>query len=324
MSKKIVSVILTLMLLISTSAMAAISVSAADGEFYDPKPYVPSADAQKVGFNRYFFLLPDDWKNDYTQSAGIYWWGNGETDACGSLDGTSVGSKWPGYKIYQFSTEEVTMYADNNKESGEALITGTVWYVDVPSDVTTIIFNNALDGGDKTWDNYDETRNSLARQTTNINIEGIWPEDNNPNYPDMVETMNNMIYIIDPALTGTSETGQSTYYGNWYFYHGGDKWDTQANPIYGGADGDEPGEPQNGDSNDSTQAPTQASTDGTTPAPKNPIGSSTNDQPTTQPTTAAGNGTIATGSISLAIIVLLVVAAVTGAVIVLRKKELEK
>lgn len=319
MSKKIVSVILTLMLLISTSAMAVISVSAADGEYYDPQPYSPSAEAQELGFYRYFFLLPDDWTNDYTQSAGIYWWGG--TDANGSLDGTSVGVKWPGYKIYQYSPEKVTMYADNNKDSGKAVVTGTVWYVDVPTDVLTIIFNNALDGGDKSWDNYDETRNSLARQTENINVEGIWPEDDNPNYPDMVETMNNMIYIINPDLTGVSETGQSTYVGSWYFYHGGDKWDTQANPIYGGADGDVPGDPQ-GDSKDTTQT----ATDGTKPAPQpGPTSNiSTNDQQATQATTAAGNGTIATGSISLAIIVLLVAAAVTGAVIVLRKRELEK
>ncbi|MCH5300544.1 MAG: hypothetical protein J1E56_04420 [Ruminococcus sp.] len=316
MSKKIVSVILTLMLLISTSAMAAISVSAANGEFYDPQPYSPSADAQKVGLNRYFFLFPNNWKNDYTQSAGIYWWDG--TDANSSLDGTSQGVKWPGYKIHQFSTEEVTMYADNNKESGEALVTGTVWYVDVPSDVTTIIFNNALDGGEKTWDNYDQARNEAARQTTNINVEGIYPEDNNPNYPEIeLETMNNMIYIIDPSLTGTNEvSGQSTYAGVWYFYHGGDQWDTEANPIYGGVDGPEPGDPTTGATPDPTN--------GTTPAPQNPAGSSTNDQPTTQPTTAAGNGTIATGSISLAIIVLMISAAATGVVIALRKKELEK
>ena len=56
MSKKIISVILTLMLLISTSAMAAISVSAETGEYYDPQPYVASADAQQKGFNRYFFF----------------------------------------------------------------------------------------------------------------------------------------------------------------------------------------------------------------------------------------------------------------------------
>ena len=327
MSKKIVSVILTLMLLISTSAMAMISVSAADGEYYEPQPYNASDAAKEIGFNRYFFLLPDNWKNDYTQSAGIYWWSG--TDACGSLDGAQAGVKWPGYKIYQFSNEQVTMYANNDKNTGEAIVTGTVWYVDVPKDVPTIIFSNALDGGDATWDNFNEDKYKNAFQTDDIQVEGIWPEDGNPNYPEMVDTMNNMIYIIDPSQTSESVTGKQTFYGDWYFYHGGDKWDTGLNPTYGGAGGDQPGDPaivQPTNPQEPTQAPTAGSD--TTPAPQQGATSSvsTNDQATsaTQPTTLAGNGTIATGSLSLAVIVLVIAAAATGVVIVLRKRELEK
>lgn len=330
MSKKIISVILALMLLASTAVMAAVSASAAEGEYYDPKPYVASDAVDAVGTFRYFFLLPNDWKNDWTQSAGVYWWDG--TDPCGSLDGAQAGVKWPGYQIYQFSPEEVTMYANNDPSTGEALVTGTVWYVDVPQDVTVIIFSNALDGGDSSWDNFDQERYEKAYQTTNISVEGIWPEDGNPNYPgpEKVEDNSNMIYIIDPSQTSESVTGKKTFVGDWYFYHGGDMWDTQLDPKYGGAAGELPGDPvtdvptdPNGDPDEPTTAPTTGS-DNEKPEPSQGATSAVSTKDQTEPTTLAGNGTIATGSLSLAVIVLIIAAAATSVVIVLRKKEFEK
>lgn len=327
MSKKIISVILTLMLLASTAVMATVSASAAEGEYYDPQPYVASDDAAQVGTYRYFFLLPNDWKNEWTESAGIYWWAG--TDACGSLDGAQAGVKWPGYQIYQFSPEEVTMYENNDPETGNAIVTGTVWYVDVPQDVQVIIFSNAYDGGDPTWDNFDQARYEKAYQTVNIGVEGIWPEDGDPNYPDeIVETNNNMIYIIDPNNTSATEWGKLTFGGGWYFYHGGDKWDTQLNPVHGGANGLEPGDPVTEVPTDpsgnpvETQKPT-TSDNGKTPGPAQGPTSVVGSPDQTE-TTVSDNGTIATGSFSLAIIVLVIAVAATGVAIVIRKRELEK
>lgn len=237
MKKRLISFVLTLMLLVGTTLTGTVSVSAYEGEYYEPQPYVPSDEAKEVGTCRYFFLLPDEWKNEWTDSAGAYWWDG--TDPCGSLDGPI---KWPGYKMYQYSDEKVTMYAGNDKSSGEAVVTGTVWYLDVPADVYVIVFNNALDGGLPHYDNFDQERYSSAYLTVNISAEGIWPEDGNPNYPgpNFIWDNNNMIYIIDPTKTSVTDEGQHIFTGDWYFYHGGDKWDTQLNPIYGGEYGEEP------------------------------------------------------------------------------------
>ena len=43
--------------------------------------------------------MPESWKSEKynANDAGAYWW-NG-SDPCGSLDGTTVGPAWPGYKM---------------------------------------------------------------------------------------------------------------------------------------------------------------------------------------------------------------------------------
>lgn len=304
MSKKIISVILTLMLLVATTSVAAFSTSAEETEeYYVPQPYVPSAEAKEVGFNRYFFLLPDEWTNDYTSSAAIYWWDG--SDPCGSLAGTgSTTIKWPGYAMQKYPDTKAN-----------------VWYLDVPVDVPNIVFNNALDGGtDKTLDRY-----TKAVQTTDIGSE-YYDIGESDNYPSGTESFNNMIYIVDPEKTGENVDGKLTYFGEWYFYHGDGQWDTELNPEFGGAAGEAP-HPSAG----ATEPPTagnQPTTSAEAPSSTAPTAAqgatskvSTAD---TANTTVAGNGTIATGALSFAVVLLVVAAAVVGVVVVIRKREIEK
>lgn len=75
---------------------------------YEPLPQV------KEGCNRYFFLAPDDWFNEQTDSIGIYWW-----------EGTDSQTTFPGIKA--------------NKADAE-----NVYYYDVPKDVPTIMWNNYI------------------------------------------------------------------------------------------------------------------------------------------------------------------------------------
>lgn len=66
------------------------------------------------GCNRYYFLAPDDWFNEYSDTVGIYWW-----------EGTGAASSWPGYEAHKADAEGV-------------------YYYDVPEDVTDIIWNNYI------------------------------------------------------------------------------------------------------------------------------------------------------------------------------------
>ena len=176
MSKKIISVLLALVMVLAMGTVALVSVSA------------DLADLPEVadGCNRYFFYLPDQWKNDYTEVAGIYWWEG--TDAC---------TTWPGY------------------EANAADVDG-VYYYDVPQDVTTIIWNNYLDGGtDKTLDIY-----KAAVQTKNIGCE-YYDIGESENYPDGTETFDGMIYVTDMLLTEESPySGKLTFAGEWCYYYG--------------------------------------------------------------------------------------------------------
>ncbi|MGN0454653.1 MAG: hypothetical protein ACI4G1_05705 [Ruminococcus sp.] len=298
MFKRVLSILMAVLLL---GATAAISVSAAEGTYYDPKPYVPSDDAKAVGFNRYFFLMPDDWNNEYTSSAGIYWWDG--ADPCGSLAAAEQGVKWPGYKIYKYNSDTKA----------------NVWYCNVPKDVTTIIFNNAFDGGDKSWDNYDPERDKKAYQTVDIGSE-YYDIGESENYPSGTESFNNMIYIVDPEKTSESVTGKKTFAGEWYFYHGDGKWDTELEPTYGGAQGDVPPE----DVDPIVTNPPASTTAPATATPDPAQGATSKVASADTAATTAGNGTIATGTASMAVVLLVVIASVAGVAVVLRKRKLDK
>ena len=81
MSKKLISIILSCVLVLSLALVGVIGVSAAvdkDGR------YVPSESVKET--NRVYFLMPESWKNEKYKAveAGAYWW-NG-SDPCGSVD----------------------------------------------------------------------------------------------------------------------------------------------------------------------------------------------------------------------------------------------
>ena len=103
MSKKIISLLLSLMLVVSMVAVAAVSVSA---EVDEQGRYTPSEGTETY---RYYFYMPSDWYNEYAETAGIYWW-----------IGTDPADPWPGYIAHPTETENI-------------------YYCDVPTNVTTII-----------------------------------------------------------------------------------------------------------------------------------------------------------------------------------------
>ena len=174
MSKKLMSVILVAVLVLSMGTVAMASVSA------DELPAKPD------GYNRYYFYMPESWYNEYATTAGIYWWEG--TDAC---------STWPGYVANPTGVEGV-------------------YYYDVCQDVTTIIWNNAIDGGtDTEADIY-----TLAVQTKNIGSE-YYDAGESVNYPDGTPNFDEMIYVIDENKTEVNEfNGKMVYAGEWFYYYG--------------------------------------------------------------------------------------------------------
>lgn len=153
MSKKLISIIVSCALVLSLALVGVIGVSAAidtNGR------YVPSEGVKET--HKVYFLMPESWKSEKynANDAGAYWW-NG-SDPCGSLDGTTVGPAWPGYKMQVEN-------AENN-----------IFYLDLPTDVPNIDFNNYLNGGERTVDEktgkvtfqFGEEQFKAAKQTVDV------------------------------------------------------------------------------------------------------------------------------------------------------------
>lgn len=219
MSKKIISLFLTVILAVSMFAVAAVSVSA---EVDEQGRYIPS---EGVDTYKYYFYMPSDWYNDCASQAGVYWW-----------IGSDSPSAWPGYNAYEADAEGI-------------------YYSSVPVDATTIIWNNAFDGGeDTTSPDY-----AKAIQTSDVSsqfyslgdsdvydseffaeMENYYNNDKSAlgNYADnffydeefglgFSFNYNNMIYVINPDMISENPlNGKIVCGGEWYFYYGNGEYGT--------------------------------------------------------------------------------------------------
>lgn len=347
MTKRIVSILLAVVLTLAMATVAVVSVSAA----VDANgAYVPSDTVENTV--RVYFLMPKTWYSEKTyedspdggKTAGVYWWGG--PDSCGSVDGASVGAKWPGYK-----TQIDEAYDD-------------LYYIDLPyapTELSPIVFNNFLDGGTRNVDadtgavtfQFDQERFLKAQQTTDITasyysegddafydqlldddgdeIGEFWTmadeafngedktffgnfESNFFEDPDWGISMNfdNMIYVVDPSKTSENFEGKLTYVGEWYFYYG--------DGTYGSLPNKEMASEMGFVNKLDAPAPTIPGTTPTTPPPAtNPTSAS---KPAASPdeTIKGDNNAIQTGAVSTAIIVFAIFAIAGGAVVVTRKR----
>lgn len=353
MSKKLISIIVSCALVLSLALVGVIGVSAAidtNGR------YVPSEGVKET--HKVYFLMPESWKSEKYNAAdaGAYWW-NG-SDPCGSLDGTTVGPAWPGYKMQVEN-------AENN-----------IFYLDLPTDVPNIDFNNYLNGGERTVDDktgkvtfqFGEEQFKAAKQTVDVLCQ-YYSEGDNDYYDNLLDgefwakaqealdgndktffgnfadnffedpewgismRLNDMIYVTDPNNTSVSVTGKETYAGEFYFYYGLNeetgKYEYGSLPNYDMAK--EAGLVKTVDKNAAPATPDQAATTAPSSDKKddNNTDSTKNTVPTAgqNPTSSANavstadtdNGTVQTGATTAAA-VLAVLLVAGGAVLYTRKR----
>ena len=175
------------------------------GFFYPP---------QDVECNRYFFQMPVDvvdnngtahnWYTFSNATATCYWW-----------DGDQACESWQ--KGYQMKASGL----DN------------IYYIDVPTAVGTIIFNNGIDGGTAPVEGEEAGPNwGKNYQTINIGSEYYEPGEN-PNFPDGTTSFNNMIFIVDVNNVSVNElSGATTYGGEWRYLHEDGTIDYTAGTIF--------------------------------------------------------------------------------------------
>lgn len=231
--KKLTSIFLAALLATSVTAVSLESVSAVVDE---NGCYAPGENVI-CGTNRYYFAMPNSWLNEYTDTAGVYWWYG--TDTCSAVDGSGGTVTWPGYKAHRddFATEYYGIY-----------------YIDCPTDVPTIVWNNYIDGGS---DKYAPVY-SAAKQAQDANVEFVCDGDSDIYgtewFAEMEESYNgdkaklgdfadnffydeqwglgfafdfdNMIYVAPYEPNGENFMGKPTYSGDWYFYYGNGEYGT--------------------------------------------------------------------------------------------------
>ena len=128
------------------------------------------------------------WYNNYAEAAGIYWWGSGAANPSG----------WVGYRA---------MVADAEH---------SIYYVDMPTNVYTFVWNNGVDG---TMD----PNNPLyyyAAQTSDVACEFPDPGEY-ASIPEGADSFDNMIIVVDPDRVSINDLSHKMTCGyNWYFYYG--------------------------------------------------------------------------------------------------------
>lgn len=230
--KKLTSLFLALTLVI---LMAALSVGNTSAAVDENGYYVPE---EGESTNRYYFAMPNNWRNKFTDTAGVYFVPTAET--CGFVEGKEPIS-WPGYKAY-FDGYKSYAYS--------------IYYVDCPTDIEFIVWNNYIKSGAT-----DDTAMSDAeKQSDGVNTEfcSLYDYDiyDAEWFAEMEESYNgdkkalgsyadnffydeeygsgfsfnfdNMIYVVpqNADSENSSVTGIETYKGNWYFFYGEDEYGT--------------------------------------------------------------------------------------------------
>ena len=239
MTKKFISMLLSIAMVLSVAVVGISGVSAAvdsDGR------YVPS---EGVETHRIYFAMPNSWKSAKygADSAGIFWWNGSDTD--GFVEGTER-LAWPGYKMQVVDT------ASN------------LYYIDIPENVNIIMFNNYIDGGmrkvDFTTGNYTYTygkeKFDAAKQTKDLLCEfysegdsklydyllngEFWSKVKDAYYGkdktflgdftdnffensdwEMSMNIDNMVYVVNPYdVENNSSSGKDCYGGEFFFYYG--------------------------------------------------------------------------------------------------------
>ncbi len=203
--RKTISILLAVIMVCSAFGVMPLTASANSGE--QSCPLITDIITDTEDTNTYYFYMPEKWRNEYNDNSTntedacpcIYWWSG--TDNCLEHLNEVTGEDWPGYRV----TETV---APN------------VFVAHVPKDVSTIIWNNSVDGGD----DVNSPQYLASVSTANIPSEYFDPNDPQDNYgffPEGTDSFDGMIFVCDPDEISVNDYSKKpTYNGSWFYYYG--------------------------------------------------------------------------------------------------------
>jgi hypothetical protein len=220
--KKSLSIIVSLAVFAAVFAVFPASANFGDeNHMRDITEVVTSQDNTK----QYRFYMPDEWKNEYNDRydgqslssccAGIFWWDGTKNCSMEEYKVYDEGAGWPGYAV-------------SAREAADPCI----FIAEVPADVETIIWNNAVTNHN---DKENAALSEAAVQTQIINCLDYAPgEDEYGFYPSGVDSFDGMIFVCELGETTQSEyVLPKTYNGEWFYYYGNGQYGVNKSPVDG-------------------------------------------------------------------------------------------
>ncbi len=191
MFKKLMSLLLSILMILSVFGASTVLAEDNETEILGPGTNIETLPEIAEGCNRYFFYMPKSWENEYSDTAGIYWW-----------EGTGAQSSWPGVEAYKADAEGL-------------------YYYDVPKDVSSVMWNNYIDSGN----DYESPEYKASKTSGNICTEYYEAGESNL-YPDGLESFNNMVWVADFSECYCMEFDVRGVCGDWYYYYGNGEYGT--------------------------------------------------------------------------------------------------
>lgn len=246
----------------------------------------------------YYFKAPAEWLEnaqykDKDFEIGFYW-----------FYGTENNGEWPGER----ATKLVLDGVDN------------VYYAIAPSYANNIIWNNGINGGLSTAEDFDPAKKAAAKQTSNLNV-----EDEMFNNLGVADSCGNLASLNGETITTTNELThevQTTYECDWEFFNPLTGDTTTEGLMVDGKPMLEEGLPMNPyfDMDYSYVRPD---------APDDPIvpptpGTIPSEDPTTAPTNGNGKapGTVNTAQdVAMFVVLATILLAAAGVVVIARRKK---
>ena len=213
MSKKLISILLSVAMVVGVFTTlpiaSAVETNSNSTENTETK-YVTNLGGTYTGpiknkSKRFFFAMPKEWYTFSNATACAYWW-DGE-DSCADWQNS-------------YEMRPTTIITDDGSK---------VYYIDIDENITSIIFNNGIDLGQKSENEELPPNYGKACQTEAINLEGYDPGETMV-YPDGLDSKKKMIYVPDDIENESS--GFKVYGGEWYYLHSDGKWDAEKGSVY--------------------------------------------------------------------------------------------
>lgn len=213
MSKKLISILLSVAMVVtvfSTLPIASALETSSNSTENTETKYVTNLGGTYTGpiknkSKRYYFAMPKEWCTFSNATACAYWW-DGE-DSCADWQNS-------------YEMRPTTINTDDGSK---------VYYIDIDENITSIVFNNGIDLGQKSEDEELPPNYGKACQTNAIYLQGYDPNETMI-YPDGLDSMEKMIYVPDDIEYELS--GSKVYRGEWYYLHSDGKWDAEKGSVY--------------------------------------------------------------------------------------------